>query len=59
MKEQTPNGPARGLAILIGLNRTGRHMYGGTVPPAEVERRRAKNKAAKRARRMNRRGGAR
>ena len=30
-------------------------MYAGTVPPAEVERRRAKGKRARAARRLNRR----
>jgi hypothetical protein len=29
------------------------HVYAGTVPPAEVARRRAKNRAARRARRGN------
>lgn len=38
-------------AILIGLQ--GKHIYGGTVPEVEVHRRRAKNRAARRARRGN------
>lgn len=38
-------------AILIGLQ--GKHIYGGTVPEAEVQRRRAKNRAARHARRGN------
>ncbi|CPR84232.1 MULTISPECIES: hypothetical protein [Mycobacteroides] len=38
-------------AILIGLQ--GKHIYGGTVPEAEVQRRRAKNRAARDARRGN------
>ena len=41
--------------ILIGLNRTGKHVYGGTVPPAVVARRRAANKVARKSRRANRR----
>lgn len=31
-----------------------KHIYAGTVPAAEVARRRAKNKAARRSRRINR-----
>ena len=45
----------RGLAILLGLNNTGRHIYAGTVPAAVVSQRRVKNRAARRARRVNRR----
>lgn len=41
--------------ILRGLQ-SKRHMYEGTVPPAEVEKRRAKNKAARKARKQQRRG---
>jgi len=40
--------------ILFGLQRTGRHVYAGTVPAAEVARRRAASKAARVARRANR-----
>lgn len=42
------------LAILLGLTRTGRHVYAGTVPPAEVRRRRVAGKAARAARRVTR-----
>ena len=42
-------------AVLIGLNRTGKHIYGGTVPPEIVARRRAANKMARKSRRANRR----
>lgn len=42
--------------ILVGLQ--GKHMYAGTVPEAEVARRRAKNKVARRQRRVNRLRGA-
>lgn len=38
-------------AILIGLQ--GKHIYGGTVPESVVRERRAKNRAARRARRGN------
>ncbi len=43
-----------GFAILRGLNRLGKHVYAGTVPAAEVARRRAKNKVAKASRKANR-----
>lgn len=42
------------LAVLGGLNHTGRHCYGGTAPYAGVQRRRAKNRVAGRSRRTNR-----
>lgn len=38
--------------VLRGLQQ--KHVYAGTVPPAEVARRRAKNKAARKSRRRNR-----
>ncbi len=52
-----PNSKAdsRGMAVLLGLQNTGRHVYAGTVPVAEVERRRRRNKAARAARRLTRR----
>lgn len=40
-------------AVLIGLQ-SKQHVYGGTVPAVEVAARRAKNRAARRARRGNR-----
>lgn len=40
--------------ILVGLNRLGKHIYGGTVPAAEIAKRRAKNKVARASRRKNR-----
>lgn len=40
--------------ILFALNRTGKHVYGGTVPQAEKERRRKANKVARESRRKNR-----
>ncbi|BAD58875.1 hypothetical protein [Nocardia farcinica] len=39
-------------AILLGLQR--KHIYEGTVPEAEVARRRTRNRAARKARRANR-----
>ncbi|WIC90206.1 hypothetical protein SEA_VROOMVROOM_56 [Arthrobacter phage VroomVroom] len=39
------------FAILVGLNRLGKHVYGGTVPEAVKAKRRKVNKAARRARR--------
>ena len=41
-------------AILIQLNQTGKHIYGGTVPAKVVAQRRAANKRAKASRRANR-----
>ena len=42
-------------AIFLGLNSIpGKHVYEGTVPEAEVARRRAKNKVARKSRRVNR-----
>lgn len=42
------------FAILRGMNRTGKHIYEGTVSSDEIARRRAKNKRAKAARKKNR-----
>lgn len=41
--------------MLLALGMSGKHLYQGTVPPAIVARRRAKNRAARRARRVHRR----
>ena len=41
-------------SILFGLQRTGRHVYAGTVPADVKARRRAASKAARKARRANR-----
>lgn len=43
-----------GMAIALG----GMQVYGGTVPPAVIARRRAKNKRARAARRVARRAAA-
>lgn len=40
--------------ILFALQRTGRHVYAGTVPAPVKTRRRAASKAARIARRANR-----
>lgn len=40
--------------ILFGLNRTGKHIYGGTVSAAEKAKRRAAGKAARKARKAAR-----
>lgn len=40
--------------MLVALSETGKHVYLGTVPAAVKARRRAKNKAARRARRASR-----
>ena len=40
--------------ILFGLNLLGKHVYGGTVSPAEKAKRRAKSKAARKARKAAR-----
>lgn len=42
------------FAILIGLNRMGKHIYSGTVPEAEKIRRRKANKVARASRKKNR-----
>ena len=48
-----------GVAILLALNSSGRHIYEGTVPGVERQRRRAKNKAARQARSSHRRAARR
>lgn len=48
----TPNPFQR--RILAGLNITGKHIYGGTVPAAEKARRRKAGKAQRAARRAAR-----
>lgn len=40
--------------LLYALQVTGKHVYGGTVPPKVVARRRAANKVARVSRRHNR-----
>ena len=53
MDEMTPTQKLQ-RAILIQLNQTGKHIYGGTVPAKVVAQRRAANKRAKASRRANR-----
>ena len=43
-----------GFALLNGLGVFDKHVYGGTVDPAEVARRRRRNRAARVSRRVNR-----
>lgn len=45
-----------GVTMLLALNRTGKHIYEGTVDPVTVAKRRAANKVARRSRRINRGG---
>jgi hypothetical protein len=42
------------LAILMALNKMGKHVYPGTVHPAVIENRRKRNRQAARQRRINR-----
>ena len=52
-KAESNPSPAR-RAMLLALNYTGKNIYQGTVPAAVKARRRAANKAARRARRSGR-----
>lgn len=49
---ETPN--AYQFRILAALNKMGYHIYGGTVDPQVVAKRRAANKVARVSRRKNR-----
>lgn len=40
---------------VVSIGERAGHIYAGTVPYAEVERRRAKNRVARKSRRINRR----
>lgn len=42
------------LNILLGLNRLGKHIYGGTADPVVVGKRRVKNRLAGKQRQVNR-----
>lgn len=42
------------LVILLALERKNKHVYAGTVPAHVKARRRAKNKVARKSRRINR-----
>lgn len=42
------------LVMLLALTRKNKHVYEGTVTPAEKSRRRARNKVARHSRRINR-----
>jgi hypothetical protein len=54
MLKRTEPSPVSTGALLL-LNRSGKHIYGGTVDPVTVRERRVKNKAARKSRRINRR----
>lgn len=41
------------LAILMALNKLGKHVYAGTVRPEVIEKRRERNRQAARQRRTN------
>jgi len=45
---------AQPTRMLLAIAATGKHMYEGTAPPAVKARRRAANKAARKARRVTR-----
>lgn len=47
-----------GLAVLFGLGQSKKHVYGGTVDYYTKLERRARNKAARKSRRINRKRGA-
>lgn len=49
---ESPTTPGRFVPVFTASR--GRHVYAGTVPAAEVARRRAANKVARRSRRVNR-----
>lgn len=64
-QQSNPHQQARyGIAMLMAMgfrsDRPGHalHVYGGTVDQVTVARRRAKNKAARKSRRVNRKRGA-
>jgi len=46
--------PPASAGMAYALSRTGKHVYAGTVPVAEVQRRRAANRVASQSRRTNR-----
>lgn len=42
------------LIMLLALTKLGKHVYAGTVPAAMKAKRRAKNRVAKKSRKINR-----
>lgn len=55
VRESVGNLPrSTSVGMLIALNRTGKHLYAGTVPDAVIERRRAANRRARQARKVSR-----
>lgn len=55
-KKPTPDQVLRKntLGTLRAMEVNALHVYGGTVPQATIDKRRAKNRAARKARRLNR-----
>ena len=51
----TPREVNPSTMMLVALGAKGDHIYEGTVPRAEIDRRRARNKRARHARRVHRR----
>lgn len=54
MKTQQPIKPTQAGLMALAFSRLGKPFYEGTVPPHVKARRRAANKAARRARRAGR-----
>lgn len=54
MKNRTEPNPTQ-VGALVALNRSWKHIYGGTVDPVTVSERRRRNKNARNSRRINRR----
>lgn len=52
--DQPVIGSSYAVTLLVALNTIGKHIYEGTVGTAEKQRRRAKNKRARAARRLHR-----
>lgn len=45
---------AQATRMMLALNRSDKHIYAGTVDPAEKARRRERNRRARQSRRQNR-----
>lgn len=54
LDKRPPVAPPSGYALTILLALQEKHIYSGTVAPAEKARRRAANKVARKSRRANR-----
>ncbi|HEY3718341.1 MAG TPA: hypothetical protein VGL39_27780 [Jatrophihabitantaceae bacterium] len=55
MLAAAPSGPSGVQSAVLGALQKARNLYGGTVSPETVARRRAKNRTARRSRAINRR----